>query len=496
MEPPFVRVRIAPSPTGPLHIGTARTALINVLFARQHRGRCVLRIEDTDRARSTPEHERAILDDLQWLGIAWDEGPDVGGAYAPYRQSERTAHYRNAVAQLLRAGRAYRCFCSEDLLARAREEATARRAPFRYPGTCREISPRDGAARAGRGEPFVVRLRMDHPGAVTVRDLVRGDVRFSADAFDDFIISKGTDEPTFHLAVVVDDAAMEITHVIRGEDHLSNTPKHIALCQALGVPTPHYAHLPLILDEKKRKLSKRTSAEATTVAAYREQGFLPATLINALALLGWNPKTDAEVFTFDELTERFRLEHVQKGGATLSFDKLRWLNRQHLARLAPEEILAAARPVLARDRRLADVPRAALARAAEVERERIAQLTELPEALAVLGVGENAPALAAATIPRAGGTAREAREALRVMRAALAALPDRSWNDRAALRDAMLSAADASRLGRGTLLWPVRYALSGREKSPPPQDLSWILGKDETLRRLARAERLLEGRTG
>jgi glutamyl-tRNA synthetase len=481
MEKP-VRVRIAPSPTGPLHVGTARTALHNILFARAHGGVTVLRIEDTDRERSREEYTDGILRDLRWLGLHWEEGPDVGGPHEPYRQSERTARYRAAVENLLKQGSAYRCFCTAERLDTLRAAGEERHEPFRYDGTCRDLPPGVSVQRADSGEPFVVRLRVDGEEPITVQDSIRGRVTFPPAALDDFVIGKGMDAPLFHLAVVVDDAEMEITHVIRGEDHLSNTPKHILLQEALGLPTPQYAHLPLILDAQRRKLSKRSNT-AVTVAEYRDAGFLPHALLNTLALVGWNPKTPDEVLTFDEMLQHFRLEHVQKGGAVFSAERLEWLNRQHLRRLPPEQILTCAKPFL----REQNVPDAQAIRIIAVERERIHTLKELPAALDVL----KKPPLDAAALPWKGDAPDVAAQGLARIEHTLEALPAESWHDARALSDELLRAADAAGQGRASVLWPVRYALCGKTKSPGPGELLWILGKEESLQRLRTARSML-----
>jgi glutamyl-tRNA synthetase len=340
-----VRVRFAPSPTGALHIGGARTAYFNWLFARQHGGVFVLRIDDTDRSRSTEASYRQILDSFRWLGIDWDEGPEVGGPYGPYRQSERLPIYREHLERLIREGKAYPCFCSQEQLAADREQMQKQGLAPRYVGRCRNLSEEERQARLAAGEPHVYRLRTPVEGETVVHDLIRGDVTFANRELDDFIIWKADDTPTYHFASCVDDALMQITHVIRAEEHLSNTPRHIALFQALGVEVPAFAHVPMILAPDRSKLSKRHGA--TSVEEYREQGILPDALINYLLLLGFAPGDEQEVLSRDEAIRCFELERVTKHAAVYDVKKLEWLNAQYLRKLPVDRLLAEIWPDLA-----------------------------------------------------------------------------------------------------------------------------------------------------
>ncbi len=453
-----VRVRLAPSPTGPLHVGTARTALFNYLFARQQGGKFLVRIEDTDAARSKPEYEQEILEGLKWLGLSWDEGPDVGGEYGPYRQSERTSQYNEAIEKLLREGKAVE----------------------------------------GDG---VVTFRVSQDEPLVVHDIIRGDVKFPVTELADFIIAKkgaGSREqgagytPLFHLAVVVDDAAMEITHVIRGEDHLSNTPKHMLLQRALGYPTPQYAHVPLLLDAERKKLSKRTLASGavldTRLLFYRDQGYLPEAMVNFLALLGWNPKTEDEVFTLEQLVERFRLEGIQKGGAIFDLKKLDWLQRQHVQKASVPDLASQVAPYLTH----AGIPvtdSERLTRVLEIWRERGGPLAGAPEAIRLYFTE---PALDANGIPWKGTSRSDALDALRWAQEQFRNFDDVTWMARGTLQDTLMKSVDGEGRDRGTTLWPVRYALSGQQKSPGPGEIAWVLGKEETLRRLQNAIQLLK----
>ena len=303
-----MRVRFAPSPTGKLHVGNARTALFNWLLARGRGGTFVLRIEDTDAERSTVESDAAILRDIRWLGLDWDEGPDIGGPHGPYRQSERAELYVRYARQLLDAGHAYYCFCSRETLDVERAAAVDAGRPVLYAGTCRHLSSGEQAARFAAGELAAIRFRVPDGGDVVFTDEVRGEVRFHADVIGDPIILRAEGTPAYNFAVVVDDALMGITHVIRGEDHISNTPRQVLLYQALGFTPPAFAHLALVMGPDHTPLSKRHGA--TSVGEFRAKGYLPEALVNYLALIGWSPGHDEELLPADEMARRFSLEHV------------------------------------------------------------------------------------------------------------------------------------------------------------------------------------------
>ncbi len=339
------RVRFAPSPTGQLHVGNARTALYNWLFARRFGGDFLLRIEDTDIERSEARYEAQLLDDLRWLGLDWDEGPEArngDGPYGPYRQSERLEIYREHTDRLLGEGRAYRCFCSADQLDREREQAIAAHLPQVYSGRCRNISPDDSVPRAAAGEPFAVRLKIG-PDPIAFHDIVRGAVEFAADAVSDPILVRSSGMPVYNYVVTIDDALMKVTHVIRGDDHLSNTPKQVAIYQAFGWPVPEFAHLSTILGPDKTRLSKRHGA--TSIATFREMGVLPEALTNYLALLGWGAEGGTrETFSMSELAAEFTLERVTPSPAIFDFNKLHWLNRHYLKLAEPARVLQLSRP--------------------------------------------------------------------------------------------------------------------------------------------------------
>ncbi len=332
----MVRVRFAPSPTGYLHVGGARTALFNWLFARRHGGTFVLRIEDTDAERSSWDMVTGIVDGLRWLGLDWDEGPDVGGPHPPYFQSQRIEQYRAEAHRLVRDGRAYYCYCSPEEIQRKRADAERRAEAWTYDRACLRRSPEEAARLDAQGASRAVRFRVPE-GQTTFTDLVRGDIAFENVHIEDFVILRSDGQPTYHLSVVVDDIDMEMTHVVRGDDHISNTPKQILLYHAFGRTPPRFAHVPLILGPDKKRLSKRHGA--TSVMEYSRLGYLPEAMMNFLALLGWSPGGDREVLTKDELIALFTLEGISGGNAVFNPEKLDWFNQQHIARLAARDLL-------------------------------------------------------------------------------------------------------------------------------------------------------------
>jgi nondiscriminating glutamyl-tRNA synthetase len=337
-----VRVRFAPSPTGHLHVGNARTALFNWLFARQKSGTLVLRIEDTDLERSEARFEDQLIDDLKWLGLDWDEGPDVSGTYGPYRQSDRLGIYREHAERLLSEGKAYLCFCTEEDLQKERERALAEhRAPV-YSGKCRRLDPAEAKRRRANGEGCAIRLQIpEHP--IRFHDIVHGEVEFSNEVVSDPIILRSSGMPVYNYVVVIDDALMKISHVIRGDDHLSNTPKQVALYEALGWPVPEFAHLSTILGGDRERLSKRHGA--TSIANFREMGVLPEALTNYLALLGWAPSGGTrEIFSREELVKEFSLERVTPSPAVFDMEKLYWLNRHYIKERPTDQLATTARP--------------------------------------------------------------------------------------------------------------------------------------------------------
>lgn len=349
-----MRVRFAPSPTGHLHVGNARTALFNWLLARRHEGRFVLRVEDTDVQRSTRESERAIASDLQWMGLTWDEGLDVGGAYGPYRQSERFDLYRVHAAELLRNRDAYYCFCSAATLEADRQAKLIAGLPPKYAGTCRAVDPTVAQARVAAGDAAVIRHRVPADREVRFADVVRGTVVFHTDVIGDPVLVRSDGIPAYNFAVVIDDHLMQITHVVRGEDHISNTPRQVLLYEAFGWPAPAFAHLSLVLGPDHAPLSKRHGA--TSVAEFRGKGYLPEALTNYLALIGWSPGEGQELLPLDQLASRFDLAQVGHSAGVFDEDKLAWVNRHYLKLASPERLVAQAQPFLQRAGLVGDAP--------------------------------------------------------------------------------------------------------------------------------------------
>ncbi|CAN5751402.1 glutamate--tRNA ligase [soil metagenome] len=336
-----MRLRFAPSPTGQLHVGNARTALFNWLLAHGKDGTFILRIEDTDAGRSTRESEASILEDLRWLGLDWDEGPDVEGPHGPYRQSERLHLYASYANELIAGDHAYHCFCSPQQLAADRQAMLAEGRPPRYAGTCRDLPKDEVRTRMDAGERPVIRFRVPHGVDVTFNDLVRDDVSFSSEVIGDPVIVRSDGRPAYNFAVVVDDALMEITHVIRGEDHISNTPRQLLMYQALGFTPPQFAHLSLVMGPDHTPLSKRHGA--TSVAEFRERGYLPEALVNYLALIGWSPGgpgENVELLPIDELARRFNVEDVGHSAGIFDVEKLAWMNRHYMKAAAPARLAA------------------------------------------------------------------------------------------------------------------------------------------------------------
>jgi nondiscriminating glutamyl-tRNA synthetase len=485
---PEIRVRIAPSPTGPLHVGTARTALFNYLFARHTGGTFVLRLEDTDVARSSIAYEKDILDGLHWLGLTWDEGPDVAGGpdrgpFGPYRQMQRLDRYRAAADRLLSEDRAYPCYCSPGELEADRKAAEAAREAPRYLGRCAALTPAERAAREAEGRRPTIRFRVGE-GMVVFDDLVRGRVEIdTANLGGDFVIVRAEGTPLYHFTVVVDDAAMRISHVIRGEDHLSNTPKHILLFRALGEAVPAFAHLPLILNPDRSKMSKRKSQ--TAVSDYRAQGFVPEAFVNFLALLGWSPGTEEEIMSLPEIVERFELERVQKGGAVFDRERLDWVNGQWIRRLEPEDLVDRLRPFLEadlRDGRIDRLPADDEIRALlPVIQERLPTLGAVGDLVSFLFVDkvEVDPAL---LVPKRWDAATTL-DALAAVRGIVAGLGAASF-EADELEPPIRALAEARGWKAGDLFMAVRVAATGRTAAPPLFDTLVALGRQRTLERL------------
>jgi len=455
------------------------------LVARASGGTFILRLEDTDRERSTKESERQLIEGLHWLGLTWDEGPDVGGPHAPYRQSERQAAgiYRPYLEQLLKSGAAYHCYCTPEDLAQDRERMLkSGKAPV-YSGRCCNLKPEERDAHVGAGRTPVIRFKTPRR-EIAFEDVVRGSVKIHGDDFGDFVIARSNGDPLFMFVNVVDDALMQITHVIRGEDHLPNTPKQILLYEALGFAVPKFAHLPLILNPDRSKMSKR--AGPTHIDEYRKLGYLPDALINFLALLGWNPGSTQEVFSRDELVKAFSLDKLTKAGAVFDLARLQWMNGQHLRLLTPEQLAEIAKPFLP-ERATAAAPEL-VARSLRTVGERVRYLAELPELVGFyFAVPEYEPAL----LVWRKSTPQQTLKVLQQVTPKLEGLAATTWEDAKALEGALQEFTKSAELSTGDVFWPVRVALTGLKASPGPQDVAWVLGRDESVVRLKRATELL-----
>jgi glutamyl-tRNA synthetase len=469
-----VRVRFAPSPTGYLHVGGARTALFNWLFARHHGGDFILRIEDTDRERSSDAMVQAILDGMEWLGLDWNEGP--------WHQADGLERHRQDALRLLAEGKAYRCFCTAQDLEAKRRDAEARKEGYRYDRHCAErVTASRAAARAAAGEPFTIRFAVP-PGETTWEDAVHEHTRFDNADIEDFIILRTDGTPIYNLAVVSDDHDMAITHVIRGDDHMSNTPKQILLYRALGWDLPVFGHLPMILGPDGRRLSKRHGA--TAVGQYRDQGILPAALVNFLALLGWSPGDDTEIMTLDELVRRFSLDGVNKKGSVFDPEKLEWLNGQYLNRMSPDELepLVTERLVLAGLAAARDLTHRPdwyhrLIELLKVRSRTLAELVRLARPFLLDAVDLDPEAVRkhwARKPDEVAGHLARVRELL--------ADADR-WEE-AALEESMRALAEELGVGAGKLIHPLRVAVTGTASSPGIFDVLVMVGRERSLARV------------
>ena len=467
-----VRVRFAPSPTGALHLGSARTALFNWLFARHNRGKFILRIEDTDRTRSTKEAVKTIFHGLDWLGLDWDEGPNVDGPFGPYFQTERMDIYKKFAEQLIAEGKAYYCFCTPEELEIKRKQAAERKEAPRYDNTCRKVSSEESKKKKEAGTSCVIRFMMP-PGEITeVDDLIRGKVKFDNDLLDDFVIMKSDGFPTYNFAAVIDDHLMEISHVIRGDDHLSNTPRQIVLYQALGWGLPKFAHIPMILGSDKARLSKRHGA--TSVIEYKDQGYLPEAMVNYIAKLGWGHK-DQEIFSRQELIDLFTLEGCGKNPAIFNFEKLTWLNGQHIKTALPERIIDLCEPLLINAYGNHDP--AYISRVVRLFLDRMKLIPEIVPLTAYFfkdGLEFEEKALKHLNDPAAPEMLKLIAERLRSVEPFVKEEIEKEFKAIAAEKNLKL----------GMVIHPCRAAVSGRAETPPMYDVLEVLGKDKVIARL------------
>jgi glutamyl-tRNA synthetase len=454
---------VAPSPTGDPHVGTAYVALVNYCFARKHGGDFLLRIEDTDQARSTPESEQAILDALRWAGLSWDEGPDVGGPHGPYRQSERSAIYRKYADELLANGHAFRCFCTPERLEAMRAAQRAAGTPQKYDGYCLAIPGGESERRAASGEPYVVRMKVPESGVCIVHDLARGEVPFDYSTVDMQVLLKSDGLPTYHLANVVDDHLMEITHVIRGEEWISSAPKHLLLYSYFGWEPPALMHLPLLRNPDKSKLSKRKNP--TGILFYERMGYLPEALMNFLGLLLAPAVEGQEVFDIATLTERLDLTKISLGGPVFDIAKLDWLNGQYLRKLTPDELMARTAAW--------GFDRARLRRIAELAQSRVERLSDLVPTAAYLFAGR-----VAVTKESFAGTKLSDDEIRKALALAMWRLDAERVFDKATVENVLKGVAEALGKKFRDLARPYYVAMTGSPTSLPLFDSMELLGRD------------------
>lgn len=477
-----VRVRVAPSPTGDPHVGTAYIALFDYVFAKAHCGKFILRIEDTDRQRSNPESELQILHSLRWLGLEWDEGPDVGGPYGPYRQSERSDIYRRHADELVTSAAAYPCFCTPERLKALREEQRAQKLNFGYDGHCkRNVTPAEARARVAAGEPHVIRLNVPDEGETRVHDLVHGEVVFQNAGIDDQVLLKSDGFPTYHLANVVDDHLMEISHVIRAEEWISSTPKHLLLYEAFGWEPPVFVHMPLLRNPDKSKISKRKNP--TSLLWYKEQGYLPEALRNFLALMGWSVSDGREVFSLDEMIAEFTWERVAGSAPVFDMDKLDWLNGVYIRKLPEDELAQRIRENVPGAR---DLDPDMLLRSIPLVRERMRTLAEYLPRTAFVYADTVEPPIEE-LIPKK--TTRE--QAVEILTKAGRVLGGLSGWDTALLEERCRALVGELSVKPRSLFMCLRVAVTGTTASPPLFESMELLGRDRTLARIAAAgERL------
>lgn len=469
-----IRGRFAPAPSGSLHVGNVRSALFSWLWARHHGGTFALRVEDTDTSRVTEESVRGVLEDLRWLGLDWDEGPEVGGPHGPYRQSERRAIYAEMAERLLAAGNAYRCYCTPEELEERNQQQRARGEPPGYDGRCRDLSDEERSRFEAEGRTAVLRFRMPD-GEQVIHDLVKGEVRWAPGELRDFVIARSDGSPVFLLAVAVDDMLMEVTHVVRGDDLLASAPRNARVIEALGGTPPVYAHVPQVLGPDRKPLSKRHGS--TSVQAFREQGYLPEAMVNYLALLGWSPGDDREVLSRDDLIAAFDLERVSSNPAAFDTEKLTWLNNRYIQSLDDDDL--AARCVHFLVEAGVGVDPVVLREAMPLVKERMKTLAEVIELLTFLFSDDIEPnEKARALIQKApDGYLKEAADALDA---------SSGW-DAEQIAGILDAVAEKAGLNRTKGWQPIRAAVTGSNVSPPLPESLALLGRERTIERLRAA---------
>lgn len=483
-----VRVRIAPSPTGPIHVGTIHTALFNWLFARHEGGKFILRLEDTDLERSREEWVGHIFQELRWVGLDWDEGPDIGGPYGPYRQMERLPLYRDAAEKLLASGHAYHCYCTSDELEAERRKAQAQNIVYKYSRRCRHLTAAERARFEAEGRKPCIRFAVPDGATVSFDDIIRGVIEFPTDSIGDFVIMRPNGIPLYNFAVVVDDASMAITHVLRGEEHISNTPVQILLFQALGLPQPRFGHLGIMLNADRTKMSKRRGD--AFVGWYRDNGYLPEALLNFMALLGWTPEGGREFVTKEEMIREFSLDRVTKSAAVFDIQKLEWMNGHYIRQTDLARLTDLCLPFLRHaglvDGDLSADERRRVERIVALEQERIKTLAEIAPATAFFfrePIEYDAAAVAKVLTPEARRTVAAVADLLRDVP---------TW-DVPSLEQAVRGYVEKTGQTTKAVFQPIRVAVTGTTVSPPLFDTLALIGRE---RALARMQRAANGETG
>jgi len=522
-KPGEIRTRFAPSPTGFLHLGASRTALFNYLFAKKNQGIFVLRIENTDIRRSTSLFEKDIIDGLKWLGLDYDEGPEIGGDYGPYRQSERSNIYKKYLGKLLKEGKAYHCFCSEEELEAQRQYQISIGQPPRYNGKCRDLSPKMVKKYLSEGKKSVIRFKVP-PKKVKFKDIIRGQIEFEANLLGDIAIAKSLTTPLYNFAVVIDDFEMKITHIIRGEDHLSNTPKQILIQEALNFPQLKYAHLPLILGPDRTKLSKRHGAMAIT--KYKKAGYLPEAVINFMAFLGWNPGEEREIYSLPSLIKEFSIERCQKGGAIFNIKRLDFLNGFYIRQRSIEKLTKICLPYLLEAGLIEEYkPSTAIHSKKTPKRGNPETLKLIPETESKFKIKETGEIINLNELEKIISlyqerlkklseiseltdfffkekleydknllrwgkmSDKEIEYSLDKLEKILSKIEEKNWSEENLEKVLM---PEAEKIGdRGKLLWPLRVALTGKEASAGPFEIAEILGREKALKRIIRAGNIL-----
>lgn len=478
-----IRVRIAPSPTGDPHVGTAYIGLFNYAFAKSAGGKFLLRIEDTDRERSTRSSEEAIIESLHWLGLTWDEGPEVGGPYGPYRQSERGDIYREYTERLISNGTAYRCFCTSERLATLREQQKARKEPIGYDGNCRTMPAEEVKRNLDAGLPHVVRLAVPREGETRVVDQIRGDVLFANAGIDDQVLLKSDGFPTYHLANVVDDHLMEITHVIRAEEWISSTPKHVLLYQAFGWEPPKFIHMPLLRNSDKSKISKRKNP--VSLLWYKAEGYLPEALLNFLGLMGWSAEEGKEIFSLEEMVREFSWSRISTSGPVFDLQKLDWLNGMYIRKMSQDELAKRIGESVMKDRQ---VPYEMIARTIPLIQERLKKLSDYLPMTAFIFENEVAP-IREELVPKKSTP----EEAARILEGAANALGKFEPWTTAELEARSRALATELNVKERDVFMCLRVAVTGAKVSPPLFESMELVGRERSVERLLKAAALLKG---